>query len=81
MDNELKGNYLLINTDGYSLDDYTFYNTEDDAKAAMKKAYNELHPDNNDESSEEMSYIGETDAILYANGESVNVWKIIKLTK
>lgn len=67
--------YLLIATDGYSID-YTQYDTMEVAQEAMRTAYAKLTPEENDESSEEMSYLGETDATLYANGENVYVWTI-----
>ena len=43
----------------------------------MSHRYNKYHPENNDESSEEMSGLNDMDAILYADGENVFVWKII----
>lgn len=72
-------NFLLVTTDGYSLDDYTFYETIEEAQDALKKAYDELTPKNDEfpESSDaEMSYCNDTDAMLYT-GENVYVWKII----
>lgn len=67
---------ILIETDGYSIDT-TEFDTKDDAIEAMKKRYADLTPSENDESSAEMSYIEDTNAILYQNGENVYVWKII----
>ena len=67
---------LLIETDGYSID-VTEFDSKEDAIKAMKKRYTDLTPADNDESSAEMSYIEDTNAILYQNGENVYVWKII----
>lgn len=69
--------YILISTDGYSLDDYTIYDTFSEAQTAMQKAYNSLVPKEWCEGFEELSYCEWSDAILYNNGEDVYVWKII----
>lgn len=73
-----KGNYLLISTDGFSLDDYTFYETNEEASEAMKKAYSEAVPEQWDENDKEMSRCGERDAILFTS-ECVYVWNIISI--
>lgn len=70
--------HLLISSDGYSIES-TIYDSFDEAYKAMEKAYKELTPENNDESSEEMSYLSDTSAMLYANGENVYVWNIRKI--
>ena len=67
--------YLLIGTDGYSIDTTPYLSLEK-AHEAMKKAYNHFCPKDNGEEWEESSYINDTDAILYANGDKVYVWNI-----
>lgn len=67
---------VLIETDGYSIDT-TEFDTKDNAIIAMKKRYADLTPNDNNESFADMSYITDTNAILYQNGENVYVWKII----
>ena len=75
----MKNKYLLMTTDGYSLDDYTFYDSFETAQAMMKKSYENLTPSNWIDEFKEMSNCGEKDAILYCNGENVYVWNIIKM--
>lgn len=75
----IKGNYLLITTDGYSLDDYAFYNTLKEAQNSMEEAYERCIPEDWNESDVEMSYCSNMDAILYCNGENIFVWNIIEL--
>lgn len=70
--------YLLIATDGYSIDTEK-YKTKEAAIESMKKAYNILHPDEKNEEWEDMNWVSDDDAILYANGESVYVWSIIEI--
>ena len=70
--------YLLIKTDGYSIETEGFL-SEADCYKSMLDAYNAAKPEEWDESFEDMSYISETDAILYANGEEVFVWRIISV--
>ena len=70
---------LLIETDGYSIETEK-YATVEAAQEAMKKRYEESTPGGElSESESEMSYLGTYDAILYANGENVFVWKIYVL--
>ena len=67
---------LLIETDGYSIETEK-YATLEAAQEAMRKRYEEETPgDGLNESESEMSYLGTYNAILYANGENVFVWKI-----
>lgn len=75
----LKGTHILQVTDGSSLDDYMFYNSSEDAKSAMKKAYQEMIPGEWDKTDKDMSYCGDNHAVLYQNGENVYIWQIIPL--
>lgn len=68
--------YLLISTDGYSIDTKD-YSTLEEAEAAMKKAYDELSPQENN--CKEDCWINKNSAILFANGENVYVWDIQKV--
>lgn len=68
---------LLIHTNGTSIDVDMSYKTLDDARAALKKAYDETKPCTFDTECENMSYCGENDALLYCDKTSVHVWKIV----
>lgn len=68
---------LLIHTNGTSIDVDMSYKTLDDARSALKKAYDETKPCMSDTECENMSYCGENDALLYCNKTSVHVWKIV----
>ena len=68
--------YFLQATDGTDIDT-TEYPSMADAKRAMKNAYDAFHPYDNGEEWEEMSYIAEESALLYANGENVYCWNIL----
>lgn len=65
--------YVLMHTDGYSIDTNIFTSGEE-LTAELTKQYNRLAPDENDEEFEDMSYLSDDSAILYANGENVYVW-------
>ena len=69
---------ILIHTDGYSIDYDNNYTNLGEAQKAMECQYNDYMPsDGLSPEWEDMSYINDGDAILYANGEAVHVWKII----
>ncbi|MDO4647177.1 MAG: hypothetical protein Q4B26_00905 [Eubacteriales bacterium] len=68
--------HVLIRTDGYDIDTWKFSSCTE-AQMEMQKQYNAFMSDELEESCKEMSYISEQDATLYANGETVYVWKII----
>lgn len=75
---EQKQNYLLITSDGYSIstakyDDYA------GAYKAMLSNYDNLNNNEPDDEWNDMSYIDDMDALLYAGGEDVYVWKIVKI--
>ena len=71
--------YLLVTTDGYNLDDHTFYDSFESAQTAMKDSYKALTPDDWIEDFSDMSHCGDDDAILYDNGNNVYVWSIIAI--
>ena len=71
--------YLLIQaSDGSILADR--HPTFAAAQEAMNKAYKELTPEEWDESFQDMSYLGKSDAVLYNNGEEVYTWSIEIIT-
>lgn len=78
---KLRGKYLLIMTDGYSLDYYSFHDSLEDAQTKMKKDYEKSTPSSWKEDFKEMSHCSDTDAILFDNGDYVLVWNIISLTE
>lgn len=70
--------YILIHTDGYDIDCVDSCKDLDKLKKAMERQYKDYMPlDGLSSEWADLSYIEETDAILYANGEDVHVWKII----
>lgn len=46
----------------------------------MKKAYDELKPDNFIDDFSEISYCNDENALLFANGEEVYSWRIAVIT-
>lgn len=69
--------YLLVKTDGYSIE-YADYRSPEQAYEEMKKEYEDYTPKDTTEEVEEMSYISDSEAILYS-GETVYVWRIIEI--
>ena len=70
--------YVLIHTDGYSIDYVDSYTNLDEAQKAMEYQYNDyMPPCGLSPEWKKVSYLDACDAILYANGEAVHVWKII----
>ena len=67
--------YMLIASDGYSIDS-TIYASRENAREALIKAYEKLTPNEWNEDFKDMSYLDDDFAILYANGENVYVWNI-----
>lgn len=67
--------YMLIGTDGYSIDSI-IYASRENAREALIKAYEKLTPNEWNEDFKDMSYLDDDFAILYANGENVYVWNI-----
>ena len=59
--------------------EYTDYKTKELAQSSMKKAYERFRPEDFDPEWEEMSYIADTSATLYANGDEVYFWEIVDL--
>lgn len=72
--------YRLYLTDGYDIHREGIFSSLEKAQAAMQAAYNLRTPENWMEEFEELSYLSETDAILYANGEDVFVWHIEEIS-
>ena len=69
---------LVITTDGYSITVNT-YDNRDSAHEAMENEYNSLNQNTPDDEWDSMSCISDNEAILYANGENVFVWKIVEI--
>ncbi len=67
---------ILIKTDGYSINHH-FFDSVEDAKAAMDSQYADLMPEELNEDCEDMSYCGDYSATLYRNGEDVYVWQMV----
>lgn len=74
-DPEKSRRYILIASDGYSIDS-TIYPSREKAREALTRAYRMLIPGEWNEDFKDMSYLDDDSAILYANGENVYVWNI-----
>lgn len=70
--------YLLISSDGYSIET-TRYPDKKSATAAMHKAYDELNQNTPGDEWDSDSYCNDEDALLYNAGENVYVWTIEKI--
>lgn len=70
--------YLLIASSSEGIE-YTDYETKELAQSNMEKAYEQLLPEDFDPEWEEMSYIADGSATLYANGEDIYFWEIVDL--
>lgn len=69
--------FILIKTDGYTIQ-HRIYSSLSAAVKEMQSQYNEAIPNGGLLPDwKELSYINDNNAILYANGENVYVWKII----
>lgn len=69
--------FILIKTDGYTIQ-HGIYSSLADAVKEMQSQYNDAIPNGGLLPDwKELSYIDDNNAILYANGENVYVWKII----
>ena len=69
--------YILIKTDGYTIQ-HKVYSSLAAAVKEMQSQYNDAIPNGGLLPVwKELSYIDDVDAILYANGENVYVWKIV----
>lgn len=70
--------FILIHTDGYSIDYDDNYKNIDETRKEMIQQYEEHMPTGGlSPEWEDMSYFTDDDAILYTNGENVHVWRII----
>jgi len=70
--------WLLIRSDSYSIVTKKFDNP-DDAYADMRADYDNRNNNEVGDDWDEQSFINETDALLYAGGEDVYVWKIVAI--
>lgn len=70
--------YLLIAASSEGIR-YTDYETKELAQSNMEKAYEQLRPEDFDPEWEEMSYVVDGSAVLYANGDEVYFWEIVDL--
>lgn len=69
---------LLISTDGYSITVKDDFASLEDAKQELEKEYKDVIPNTGLEKYySQISYLGNDEATLYANGENVYIWKII----
>lgn len=71
--------YLLINSSEDSINVRKFHSRQE-ASDALKEAYADCTPDEFDPAFEDLSYLSENEAVLYANGETVYAWTIEKVT-
>lgn len=72
---------LLVQSDGYSIDESYFPDVES-ARKEMTKQYRRAYPYSNEEEADEttaMSSLGKDEAILYDGGENVYLWKVVNL--
>lgn len=77
--NTINPEYLLVRTDGYSIEKVGRYTTHDNAHAAMKKEYDDYNDNSPDDEWQDMSSIDYDTAILYNHGEDVYVWQIFNI--
>ena len=69
---------ILVHTDGYSINYDDSHTTLDEARQEMSRQYNKYIPTGGlIPEWEDISFLNDDDAILYANGEDVHVWRII----
>ena len=78
MTNASSSAYLLVKTDGYSIE-HTRYESLEAVREALKQAWKTLYDDNMDKCWKEQSHLHEDEAILFKNGEDVYVWNIIEI--
>lgn len=70
--------YVLIASDGESIDTKV-YNTKEEARKNMEKAYQDSYPKGQEEEWADMSYLAEESALLYMNGEGTWCWDICRV--
>lgn len=72
-------NYVLVRTDGYSIETVMQSSNLDKVKETLCEDYKKHLPEEWVDDFEDMSCCGDMDAILYDNGENVYVWQIIEV--
>lgn len=77
--NEERCVYLLIWTDGYSIE-HTKYLTFEAAQKALRDEWNEYYDEEIADEWKKLSSITDSNAILYNNGEDVYVWDIAEIS-
>lgn len=73
--------FILVHTDGYSIDMVGEYSHLIDAQNKMTSIYQQWcnsYSDGNDNLYEDECYLGDDEAVFYDNGDSVHVWKILQ---
>ena len=78
MENDL---FILVHTDGYSIDMVGEYSYLIDAQNKMTSIYQQWcdsYSDGNNNLYEDECYLGDYEAVFYDNGDSVHVWKILQ---
>lgn len=68
--------HTLIYTDGYGIYSIAESTDIEEIKQRLQEAYTDHIPDQWNPDYKEISYLSDTDAILYANGDDVYVWAI-----
>ena len=71
--------YLLIWTDGYTIE-ATKYLTLEAAQMALRDEWDGYYDEEMNDEWKELSLISDSNAILYNNGENVYVWDIAEIS-
>lgn len=69
--------HILVYSDGYGIYPVAQDINIENLKSILKEKFEERKPEEWISEWEEISYLNDTDAILYANGEDVYVWNIL----
>ena len=81
--NKPLGNYMLISTDGMSLDDYSFFTSLEKARDTMKLAYELIlnRITNRSGYPPDDCEIHDNDAWIYSEYYGRTIWNIIKIVE
>lgn len=73
--------YLLVYSDGFSIDAMSPFKTLEEAREVMRQEYQKKAPDDSEweEEFRDLSYCEDRSAQLYYNGEDVYIWNIIEI--